>query len=61
MLCGFARNGEIVKARTLFDQMPSRNVVSWNAMIAAYVQDCQIDEANRLFMEIPERDSIFKF
>ncbi|KAJ6749507.1 hypothetical protein OIU85_000173 [Salix viminalis] len=47
-----------LECRRLFDQMPSRNIVSWNAMISAYVQRCEIDEASRLFEEMPERDSV---
>ncbi|PON77647.1 Pentatricopeptide repeat [Trema orientale] len=56
MLCGFARNGWIVEAQDLFKHL-CRNMVSLNAMIAAYVQDSQIDRAVRLFSEMPEWDS----
>uniref|UniRef100_A0A0A9AV66 Pentatricopeptide repeat-containing protein n=1 Tax=Arundo donax TaxID=35708 RepID=A0A0A9AV66_ARUDO len=27
-------------ARTIFDAMPSRNLVSWNAMITGYTMHC---------------------
>ncbi|PON77646.1 Tetratricopeptide-like helical domain containing protein [Trema orientale] len=55
---GYDSNGRIVEAQDLFEQMPSRNVVSWNAMLSAYVQDSQIDRAVKLFSEMLERDSV---
>jgi pentatricopeptide repeat protein len=33
------RCGRIDKAHELFDKMPQRNVVIWNAMIAGYTQN----------------------
>ncbi|XP_057830817.2 pentatricopeptide repeat-containing protein DOT4, chloroplastic [Cryptomeria japonica] len=35
----YAKCGSIYKARELFDKMPQRNLVSWNAMIAGYAQN----------------------
>ncbi|XAR52837.1 hypothetical protein NMG60_11021139 [Bertholletia excelsa] len=52
------RKGQISEARRFFDQMADKNVVSWNAMIAAYVQNSQIDEAIRLFKEMPKKDAV---
>nr|CAD1834238.1 unnamed protein product [Ananas comosus var. bracteatus] len=38
MLSGYAKSGELGVARELFDEMPERNLVSWSALIAGYVQ-----------------------
>jgi pentatricopeptide repeat protein len=52
----YAKCGNIEKARDLFDKMPMRSVVSWNAMIAAYAQKGYFKEALKLFKEMPERN-----
>eukprot|EP00249_Psilotum_nudum_P012824 c24006_g14_i1 orf=49-1281(+) len=39
-------------ARGIFDNMHRRNVASWNAIIAAYVQNGQCNEALRLFQQM---------
>ncbi|KAM7267080.1 hypothetical protein ACFE04_009246 [Oxalis oulophora] len=36
-------------AKGIFDRMPCKDGVSWNALLAAYVQNGRIDEAARLF------------
>ncbi|XP_047327204.1 pentatricopeptide repeat-containing protein At3g26540 [Impatiens glandulifera] len=38
MVSGYALNGEISKARDLFNKMPARNIISWNAMLAGYTR-----------------------
>jgi pentatricopeptide repeat protein len=45
----YAKCGRIELARQLFDKMSTRDVISWNAMIAGYVQNGQAIEAVRLF------------
>ncbi|PIA40005.1 hypothetical protein AQUCO_02500016v1 [Aquilegia coerulea] len=50
------RNGLIQEARKLFDEMPQRNTVSWNAMIRGYFQNGEFDEAVSLFDQMPHRD-----
>jgi pentatricopeptide repeat protein len=45
MIAGYAQNGEIERARELFDRMPKRNIVSWNAMISGYAQSGKLEEA----------------
>jgi pentatricopeptide repeat protein len=56
MVAGLSKNGRIDDARELFDRMPIRNVVSWNAMVAGYAQNGRLDEALKLFERMPERD-----
>ncbi|XP_057816354.2 pentatricopeptide repeat-containing protein At3g12770 isoform X2 [Cryptomeria japonica] len=48
----YAKCGSIVKARELFDEMPQRNVVSWNALIAGYVQNGFGEKALETFKEM---------
>ncbi|XP_004516355.1 pentatricopeptide repeat-containing protein At3g18970 [Cicer arietinum] len=40
----YSNNGDIKSARKVFDEMPERNVVSWNAMITGY---CSLKDENR--------------
>ncbi|XP_002513855.4 pentatricopeptide repeat-containing protein At4g18520, chloroplastic, partial [Ricinus communis] len=50
----YARLGELIEARKVFDQMHERCVVSWTAMINGYVSFGLDDEALRLFSELIE-------
>eukprot|EP01018_Ginkgo_biloba_P019270 Gb_14391 [translate_table: standard] len=45
-------------ARKVFDKMPERNVVSWNAMISGYAHNGYAGEALKLFQSMPERNVI---
>ncbi|PIA58114.1 hypothetical protein AQUCO_00500213v1 [Aquilegia coerulea] len=47
--------GELKKAVKLFEEMPQRNQVSWNAMLTVLIESNQLDKARRLFyQEMPE-------
>ncbi|XP_057837814.1 pentatricopeptide repeat-containing protein At3g24000, mitochondrial-like [Cryptomeria japonica] len=48
----YAKCGSIDRARELFDRMPQRNVVSWNAMIAGYVQNGLVEKALETFKKM---------
>eukprot|EP01018_Ginkgo_biloba_P029573 Gb_20749 [translate_table: standard] len=48
----YAKCGEMEDAREIFEEMPERNVVSWNAMIAGYVQNGDGEEALKLFSQM---------
>ncbi|XP_057816394.2 putative pentatricopeptide repeat-containing protein At3g13770, mitochondrial [Cryptomeria japonica] len=48
----YAKCGSIDKARELFDKMPQRNVVSWNAMIAGYAQNGSLEKALETFKQM---------
>lgn len=48
----YAKNGVIVMARKLFDGMPERNVVTWNAMICGLASHGHVDDALGLFEDM---------
>ncbi|XP_057873045.2 pentatricopeptide repeat-containing protein At3g24000, mitochondrial-like [Cryptomeria japonica] len=48
----YAKCGDIDKARELFDKMPRRNVISWNAMIAGYAQNGSVEKALETFKQM---------
>lgn len=48
----YTKCGNILVANTLFRKMSSRNVVSWNAMIAGYAQNGYDNEALMLFSQM---------
>lgn len=49
MISGLSKLGLVDEARELFDRMPERNSISWNAMIAGYVQGARFKLAFELF------------
>ncbi|KAF8047460.1 hypothetical protein N665_3011s0006 [Sinapis alba] len=48
----YACCGRIVEARKVFDEMPQRDVVTWNTMIERYCRCGFLDEAFKLFEEM---------
>ncbi|XP_039115390.1 pentatricopeptide repeat-containing protein At1g53600, mitochondrial [Dioscorea cayenensis subsp. rotundata] len=54
----YSRAGWMLAARTVFDNMRKKDVVSWNSLITGYVQHDDIEEANALFEEMPEKDAV---
>ncbi|KAK9103294.1 hypothetical protein Sjap_020548 [Stephania japonica] len=59
MVRGFARSGDGIElAWGLFDEMPERDVVSWNCMIDGCVKCGKIEAAKYLFDRMPERDAV---
>ncbi|XP_059067389.1 pentatricopeptide repeat-containing protein At2g39620 [Cryptomeria japonica] len=48
----YAKCGRIDKARELFDSMPQKDVVSWNAMIAGYAQNGFVEKALDTFKQM---------
>jgi pentatricopeptide repeat protein len=52
LLAMYAKCGRTEIARQLFDKIPERNVISWNAMIAGYAQNGHAREALVLFHEM---------
>eukprot|EP01018_Ginkgo_biloba_P001596 Gb_35886 [translate_table: standard] len=52
LLTMYAKCGSLVDARTVFEQMPNRNVVSWTVMITAYASHGQAEDALTLFYQM---------
>eukprot|EP01018_Ginkgo_biloba_P015859 Gb_38232 [translate_table: standard] len=50
----YGKCSSLLKARQVFDEMPERNVVSWNAMITGYAQQGQGEKALHLFRQMQE-------
>lgn len=48
----YSKCGEFGDSRKLFDSIPERNVVSWNALFSCYVQSDFFGEAMNLFEEM---------
>jgi pentatricopeptide repeat protein len=48
----YAKFGSIEDARDVFDKMPQRDLVLWNAMITAYAKNEPVEEALKLFDEM---------
>ncbi|OMO74543.1 hypothetical protein COLO4_26597 [Corchorus olitorius] len=53
LLTMYSKCGKLVDSRKVFDEMPERNVVSWNAMIGGYFKNGDRDSALDLFEKIP--------
>ena len=45
----YAKCGQVIVARSLFDWIHTRNVISWNAMISGYAKNGYAEEALELF------------
>ena len=45
----YGKSGNVDTAKSLFDQMAARSLVSWNTMIAAYEQNNVGGTASKLF------------
>ncbi|KAK9080425.1 hypothetical protein SSX86_000183 [Deinandra increscens subsp. villosa] len=48
----------VENARKVFDEMPERNVITWNTLVAGYVKCGDIDRARKVFDEMPERNIV---
>ncbi|KAH0973249.1 hypothetical protein GBA52_025405 [Prunus armeniaca] len=49
---GYAKQGEMESARTLFDEVTKGDVVTWNATIAVYVLCGSNEQAFQMFKEM---------
>ncbi|XP_057849780.2 pentatricopeptide repeat-containing protein At1g15510, chloroplastic isoform X2 [Cryptomeria japonica] len=52
LIAMYAKCGSIQKANGLFNKMPQRNVVSWNAIIAGYAQNWLTENALEIFKQM---------
>ncbi|KAI3457975.1 hypothetical protein Pfo_014638 [Paulownia fortunei] len=62
MIAGYCDNGEILKAKELFDMMEyegkSKDLISWNSMISGYADNFMFKEALRLFIDLMNKGGI---
>ncbi|MED6107450.1 hypothetical protein PIB30_014063 [Stylosanthes scabra] len=54
----YSKCGRVDEAARMFDAMPVRNLVSWNAMIAGYTHERNGEEALNLFREMQEKGEV---
>ncbi|CAL5068611.1 unnamed protein product [Urochloa decumbens] len=54
----YAGVSELHFARAVFDQMPDRNTITWNAMLNGYVKAGMMEKAAEVFWRIPKRDEV---
>ncbi|XP_015959102.3 pentatricopeptide repeat-containing protein At4g02750-like [Arachis duranensis] len=57
-LAVLGRHGKVKEARKLFDEMPHRDEVSYNCMIAVYLKYKDLPRAESLFKAIPHRNIV---
>ncbi|EFJ16171.1 hypothetical protein SELMODRAFT_117326 [Selaginella moellendorffii] len=61
LLAAYARNGDVGRAKQVFDRHLAPNLISWNTIIAAYARSEEerfVDTAKRLFDSMPLRNII---
>lgn len=58
MISGCIQNDRVSDAQRVFDAMPTRNVVSWAALMTGYAKCGRIEEARNLFDRIPDRNFV---
>ena len=56
MIDGYAKAGDMVYARFLFEQVPQRDIFVWSALISGYAQSGQPNKAVKAFLEMDSRD-----
>ncbi|KAJ3674091.1 hypothetical protein LUZ60_006083 [Juncus effusus] len=56
LLSLFSKLGSVNDARNLFDQLPCKNLCSYNTLISAYSNEGKLDSAVELFNRMDERD-----
>ncbi|XP_024533238.1 pentatricopeptide repeat-containing protein At2g13600-like [Selaginella moellendorffii] len=58
IITAYAQYGHIEESKSMFENMPERNLLAWNAMLVAYAQLGYADMSRHLFQQIPQRDVI---
>nr|AKH05198.1 chlororespiratory reduction 4 [Pelargonium transvaalense] len=59
MICGYAQSEDGLQvAWELFDNMPQRDLVSWNSMIDGCIKCGKMEDASHLFDRMPKRDVV---
>ncbi|KAK3194596.1 hypothetical protein Dsin_025906 [Dipteronia sinensis] len=58
LLTKFSKHGFVDESKALFEIMPLRNVVTYNAMLSGFLQNGRLGDASRLFEDMPERNVV---
>ncbi|KAI9182693.1 hypothetical protein LWI28_027957 [Acer negundo] len=58
LLTKFSKHGFVDESKALFELMPLRNVVTYNAMLSGFLQNGRLGDASRLFEDMPERNVV---
>lgn len=54
----YAKSSEMTLAERVFDEMPERNLVSWNSMIVGFLQNELYDQAVEFFREVHRESEV---
>ncbi|KAJ0010541.1 hypothetical protein Pint_34585 [Pistacia integerrima] len=54
----YSKHNFLCESQKLFDEMPERNVVSWNTMISAHIKSQNLKQARALFDSAPHKDLV---
>ncbi|KAG6523894.1 pentatricopeptide repeat-containing protein At4g02750-like [Zingiber officinale] len=57
-IASLGRTGQLHAARQLFDEMPIRDTVSWNAILTAHWHNSDLDGSKRLFQTMPHPNTV---
>ncbi|KAL6626342.1 hypothetical protein ACP70R_030068 [Stipagrostis hirtigluma subsp. patula] len=52
----YAKGGDMASSRKVFDEMPSRGLASWNALVVGYARNEMFLDALRVFRELAAQD-----
>lgn len=58
LLDSYVKGGDLESSRRVFDEMPVRNVASWNSMVSGLAKWGDVDSARKLFEEMPEKNVV---
>ncbi|XP_062015764.1 pentatricopeptide repeat-containing protein At1g53600, mitochondrial [Rosa rugosa] len=50
------RNGDLKQAESIFNRMPTKDTITWTAMLTAYAENGQTSSARKVFDEMPQRN-----
>lgn len=50
--------GMVELARSVFDKMPTRDLISWNSLLSGYLKAGEIEIAREVFEKMPQRDLV---
>ncbi|CAA6654068.1 unnamed protein product [Spirodela intermedia] len=57
-ILAMSKSGDLGGARKLFDEMPDRDVISWNSVMSAYARHGMHEEVLRMFKQMLKRGAV---